>query len=152
MRPLALGVRHTVTHQVTPQDSVRHILPHVPEFTSKPEVMATGLLVAVCEWPAMRVLDQHLEPGECALGTGVHLTHRAPVAPGALLTVTARAILIDELYSCWQVSAADEHEVVARGTVDFTVVELASFLTRRLAPKLADPPPTRHSSYARAHT
>ncbi len=114
MRPLALGVRHTVTHQVTPQDSVRHILPHAPEFT--------------------------------------HLTHRAPVAPGALLTVTARAILVDELYSCWQVSAADEHEVVARGTVDFTVVELASFLTRRLAPKLADSPPTRHSSYARAHT
>jgi fluoroacetyl-CoA thioesterase len=144
---LRVGAERTITYQVGEHNMVRWLLPEVTEFARKPEVMATGWLVGVCEWPAMDALRDHMTDSQCSLGTGVSIAHLAPVPPGATLTVTARCIRVDGMFSEWAVEAHDDQELVAAGTASFVVVELDRFTRRRLDPK-ADHLARRHAGSA----
>ena len=105
------------------------------EFVHKPEVMAGGWLLGVCEWPAMLALRSHIRDDECSLGTRFELAHLAPVPAGATLTVHARCAHVDGRYREWQVDARDDLEPVASGILGFCVVSLDRFTARRLAPE-----------------
>ena len=119
---LTVGTTQTVTYRVGRDNMVQRLLPGVAEFVHKPEVMASGWLLGVCEWPAMLAIKNHIRDDECSLGTRFELTHLAPVPAGATLTVSARC----------------EHvEGIAAGLLGFTVVSLERFTSRRLAPKAA---------------
>lgn len=135
---LLVGTEHTVTYQVGEQNMVRRLLPDVAEFARKPEVMATGWLVGVCEWPAMEALREYMTDTQCSLGTRVEISHLAPIPPGATLRATARCRRVEGMFSEWAVHAQDDQELVATGTVSFVVVEFDRFVTRRLAPKAAE--------------
>lgn len=134
---LLVGTEHTVTYQVGEQHMVRRLLPGVSEFARKPEVMATGWLVGVCEWPAMEALREYMTDTQCSLGTRVEISHLAPIPPGATLRATARCRHVEGMFSEWTVQAQDDQELVAAGTVSFVVVEFDRFVSRRLAPKAA---------------
>ena len=129
---LVPGLARTVTYQVRPRDLVTTLFPGVPEFARKPAVLATGILVALCEWPAMEALRQVIGNDEDSLGTEVHLTHQAPVCAGTTLSVTARCISITGRISRWEVCAEDGVRVVARGWVQFAVVRTEAFLQRHM--------------------
>jgi fluoroacetyl-CoA thioesterase len=135
---LAVGVEHTVTYRVGERHMVRRLLPEVDEFARKPEVMASGWLVGVCEWPAMAALRAYLTDAECSLGTRIEISHLAPVPAGATLSATARCVGVAGRYSEWSVRAWDDRELVAAGTLGFMVVNLAAFVRGRVAPKLAE--------------
>jgi fluoroacetyl-CoA thioesterase len=122
----------TLTYQVRPRDLVNTLFPGASEFARKPAVLATGILVALCEWPAMDALRQVIDDDEDSLGTEVHLTHRAPVGAGTKLTVTARCISITGQVSRWDVCAQDGARVVARGWVQFAVVRTETFIQRHM--------------------
>jgi fluoroacetyl-CoA thioesterase len=134
---LTVGTTQTVTYRVGQENMVQRLLPGVPEFIHKPQVMASGWLLGVCEWPAMLAISKYTRPDECSLGTRFELTHVAPVPAGATLTVEARCVLVDGRYSEWQVDARDDVELVASGVLGFFVVSLERFTTRRLDPKSA---------------
>src|ERR1700754_4130282 len=131
---------------------VRRLLPGVAEFARKPEVMATGWLGGVCEWPAMEALREYMTDTQCSLGTRVDICHLAPVPAGATLRATARCRRVEGMFSEWTVQAQDDQELVATGTVGFVVVEFDRFVSRRLAPKpagLAPPGRTLRNSTTR---
>lgn len=134
---LTVGMTQTVTYRVGRENMVQRLLPGVPEFIHKPEVMASGWLLGVCEWPAMLAISRYTRADECSLGTRFELTHVAPVPAGATLTVVARCTLAEGRYSEWQVDARDDVELVASGVLGFCVVSLERFTSRRLDPKSA---------------
>lgn len=135
---LRIGAERTISCRVGKRHMVRRMFPGVPEFVRKPDVMATGWLVGVCEWPAMEELREHMTDTQCSLGTGIAMSHLAPIPPGATLRVTARCLRIDGAFSEWAVHARDDREMVATGTVGFVVVDFGRFVSRRLAPKAAE--------------
>lgn len=129
---LVPGTTQTLTYQVHARDLVNTLFPESSEFTRKPAVLATGILVALCEWPAMDALRRFMGDDEDSLGTRVSLSHQAPVCAGATLTVTARCVSVDGRASRWDVCAHDGTRTVARGCVEFAVVRTAAFLERHM--------------------
>jgi fluoroacetyl-CoA thioesterase len=124
------GVARSVTYRVQPGDLVNTLFPGASEFARKPAVLATGILVALCEWPAMNALRQVMGDDEDSLGTGVCLSHQAPVCVGTVLTLTARCVSVRGRVSRWDVCAHDGAQTVACGWVEFAVVRTAAFLER----------------------
>lgn len=120
-----IGARCTIARRVTEADLVTSLY---PDFL-KPPVLATARLVEWCERAAMEVIDG------CSLGTKMHMSHFAPAVIGGLVTVTAVCTGMSGSYSEWQVTARDEHELIAQGTLGFVVVDMERYFSRRLAPK-----------------
>ncbi|HWR47557.1 MAG TPA: hotdog domain-containing protein [Pseudonocardiaceae bacterium] len=129
---LVPGVARTVTYRVQPEDLVNTLFPGASEFARKPAVLATGILVALCEWPAMNALRQVIGDDEDSLGIGVSLSHQAPVCAGTKLTLTARCVSVRGRVSRWDVCAYDGTQTVACGWVEFAVVRTAAFLQRHM--------------------
>jgi fluoroacetyl-CoA thioesterase len=136
---LVPGTEHTVTYRVHPRDLVNTLFPGASEFARKPAVLATGILVALCEWPAMDALRQVIGDDEDSLGTGVCLSHQAPVSVGTKLTLTARCISVTGRASRWDVCARDGTRTVACGWAEFAVVRTAAFLERHMLKSAASP-------------
>jgi fluoroacetyl-CoA thioesterase len=131
---LVPGVARSVTYRVQPGDLVNTLFPGAVEFARKPAVLATGILVALCEWPAMNALRQVMGEDEDSLGMGVSLSHLAPVCVGTRLTLTARCVSVRGRVSRWDVCAHDGVQTVACGWVEFAVVRTAAFLERHRLP------------------
>lgn len=127
---LAPGITRTLTYRVRPRDLVNTLFPESTEFTRKPAVLATGILVALCEWPAMDALRRFIGDDEDSLGTAISLSHQAPVCAGAKLAITARCTSVAGRVSRWDVCAQDGTRIVACGWVEFAVVRTAAFLER----------------------
>jgi fluoroacetyl-CoA thioesterase len=127
---LVPGIARSVTYRVQPRDLVNELFPEAPEFARKPAVLATGILVALCEWPAMNALRQVMGDDEDSLGMGVSLSHQAPVWVGTMLRLSARCVSVRGRVSRWDVSARDGSRVVASGWVEFAVVRTAEFVER----------------------
>lgn len=130
MLPVPLGTECAVTYRVPTANLVRYLFPDVAEFACKPDVMATGWLVGLCEWPAMEALRGFMTPEECSLGTSVTIHHRAPVVPRTELTARARCHISERRRTGWQVTVHDGTRLVADATVTLAVVELASYAER----------------------
>ena len=126
------GITRTLTYQVHPRDLVNTLFPGASEFARKPAVLATGILVALCEWPAMEALREVIGDDEDSLGTRVYITHQAPVCAGTTLTVTARCTSTYGRASRWDICARDGTRIVARGWAEFAVVHTATFLQRHM--------------------
>jgi fluoroacetyl-CoA thioesterase len=136
---LVPGIARTVTYQVQPGDLVNTLFPGASEFARKPAVLATGILVALCEWPAMNALRQVIGDDEDSLGTAVSLSHQAPVCVGTKLTVTARCVSVTGRASRWDVCAQDGTRTVASGWVEFAVVRTEAFLQRHMLTPVGGP-------------
>ena len=143
---LVPGVARTLTYRVHARDLVNALFPGSYEFARKPAVLATGILVALCEWPAMDALRRFIGDDEDSLGTRVSLSHQAPVCAGTKLTVTARCASVAGRASRWDVRVHDGTRTVACGWVEFTVVRTAAFLERHRL-QLADGPTLRSFQY-----
>lgn len=134
---LVPGLTQTVTYRVRPRDLVTTLFPDAPEFARKPAVLATGILVALCEWPAMDALRQVIDDDQDSLGTQVHIAHRAPVCAGTQLTITARCASITGHTSRWDVRVGAGARLVASGWVQFAVVHTPAFVQRHGLPPAA---------------
>jgi fluoroacetyl-CoA thioesterase len=124
------GLTHTVTYRVHPRDLVTTLFPDKPEFARKPAVLATGILVALCEWPAMDALRHFINDDQDSLGTQVHISHRAPVRAGTQLTITARCASVTGRSSRWDVGVCAGSQPVASGWVQFAIVHTPAFVQR----------------------
>ncbi|MGH8877850.1 MAG: hypothetical protein ACRD0P_10980 [Stackebrandtia sp.] len=71
-----IGATYQVTHRITESDLVTSLFPGEAVFAGKPDVMATAMLGALCEWPAMEALRLRIGRHEDSLGTELHITHQ----------------------------------------------------------------------------
>lgn len=134
-----VGSTRTVHYDVTGDDSVRCLAGRSIEFLRKPDVVASARVIELAEWPCMEAVRETISAHECSLGVRQRLDHRAPIAIGAHLAITACCTVARHPYSEWQVSVHDGHEDVAFATLAFVVVDRAEFEMSRLSGKT--PPP-----------
>lgn len=100
------------------------LLPHGKSYADRLlNAMATGYLVAVLESICALEMQPHLDHDEETLaGSSVQCQHRAPIPPGALITVDGWVIGLGDQEATFWVRASDEQEIVCEGQIRFAIV------------------------------
>jgi fluoroacetyl-CoA thioesterase len=100
---------------------VPRIYPEAPDFQLMPEVLATGYLVALCEWACIELIKPHLDwPGEQTLGTHVDLSHLAATPPGLTVEIRARVVEVTGRKLVFAIRAQTASTRSARGGTNAT--------------------------------
>jgi fluoroacetyl-CoA thioesterase len=134
---LVAGLRHEFRYQVPPTRTVPNLYPEAPEFAAMPEVFATGFLVGLLEWTCIQLLVPHLDwPAEQSVGTHICISHEAATPPGLTVVSTVELTAVQGRSLEFSVQAADEVDVIARGTHHRHLIDTARF-TERSAQKSA---------------
>ena len=72
---LRAGLSGTFRYKVAPTKTVPRIYEEAPDFQLMPKVLATGYLVALCEWAAIELLKPHLDwPREQSMTVEITVT------------------------------------------------------------------------------
>lgn len=93
-------------------------------------VLGTPRLLALAEAATVRAVQDHLPPGRTSVGTRVALDHLAASPLGARVAVTAELTEVDGRRLVFTCTAAEGEKILARGTVERTVVDRDRFLSR----------------------
>lgn len=107
---------------------------HAIDFSddTMPAVLSTPALVYHLEYAGVNALAPLLEPHERCVGTTVDIQHLAPTPLGQHVVCVARVINVDGPLVMFQVEAHDEHELIARGLHQRSVIDAARFARRVL--------------------
>ena len=90
-------------------------------------VYGTGALVADIERLSRQILEPHLEPGEEGVGARLEVLHRAPVAVGETVTLTATVATVGPTSLVCEVVGRHVGTIVARGSFEQRLVDLKTF-------------------------
>lgn len=121
------GAKTRFEYRVPADKTVPHLYPEAIEFATMPTVFATGFMVGLMEWTCMKVLEEHLEPGEGSLGIQVNVSHIAATVPGQTVTVDAEVLEIRGRRVKFKVSGHDGIESIGEGTHERMVVPWEKF-------------------------
>ena len=128
---LRAGLTGTFRYRVPAGKTVPHIFEEAPDFQLMPAVLATGYLVALCEWAAIEVLKPHLDwPREQSLGTHIDLSHLAATPPGFTVEVTASVTAVEGRKVCFAIKAHDGADLITEGRHERHVIDAAKFNTK----------------------
>lgn len=121
------------------QRSFRVETQHLIDFAGAdmPAVLSTPWLIKWLEQTARETLGPLLEDGEASVGCEVDIRHLAPTPLGSLVTCTVRVISAEGRQVTFQVEAADERELIARGIHQRAIISKAHFLRRVNAKRAA---------------
>lgn len=105
---------------------------HLIDFAGNdmPAVLSTPWLIKWLEQTARETLHPLLEDGEASVGMEVDMRHLAPTPQGSRVRCTARVIGSEGSTVTFQIEAADEQELIARGVHKRAVISKARFLGR----------------------
>lgn len=122
------GLEATYRYRVPESKTVPRIYPEAPDFQMMPAVLATGYLVALCEWACVELIKPHLDwPREQSLGTLVSFSHLAATPPGLTVTVDVRLDKVEGRKLTFLVSAHDGVDRITEGTHERFVIDAAKF-------------------------
>jgi len=122
------GLTGTFRYTVPPSKTVPRIYEDAPDFQLMPGVLATGYLVALCEWAAIEVMKPHLDwPREQSLGTHVDLSHLAATPPGMTVEVTATVTAVEGRKVAFAIRAHDGVDTISEGHHERHVIDAARF-------------------------
>ena len=93
-------------------------------------VFATPELVLLLEKAAVAALDEHLEPGQTTVGSGLEITHLAATPLGMQVQGTAEILAIDGRKVTFKVTAEDEMDRIAEGVHTRFIVDAEKFQAR----------------------
>ena len=124
------GAKTTFAFTVPSDKTVPAIYPEAAEFQTMPAVFATGFMVALLEWGAVKLLAPHLDDGEGSLGVHVDVSHLAATLPGQTVTVTATCTKVDGRRVSFDVEAHDGVDLISRGTHQRMVVPWDKFTAK----------------------
>jgi len=131
------GLCATFRYQVPPNRTVPHIYPEAPDFQLMPEVLATGYLVALCEWAAIELVKPHLDwPREQSLGTHVSLSHVAATPPGLVIEIAVTLTAVEGRRLSFALRASDGVDLISEGTHERHLIDAARF-SAKVAAKAA---------------
>jgi fluoroacetyl-CoA thioesterase len=120
--------------------TVPRIYPEAPDFQVMPAVLATGYMVALCEWACIELIKPHLDwPREMTLGTHVDLSHLAATPPGLTVEVRTRLEAVEGRKLVFRVQAHDGVDAITEGRHERHVIDAARFESK-LAAKRAQVP------------
>ena len=91
-------------------------------------VLATPVLCHWFESAAVLAIAPQLEPGEASVGTRLTIEHLKATPLGMRVRVESRVVAVEGRRITFENEARDEVELVARGTHERVVVDLARFL------------------------
>jgi len=78
----------------------------------------------------MEAIQPYLENNERTVGTMINVTHEAATPVGMEVTATVRCIKVEGKKSLWEIEAADEVDVIGRGTHERFVINFDKFTER----------------------
>jgi predicted thioesterase len=93
-------------------------------------VLATPVLVALCEQAACHAVADHLQPGETTVGVRVELAHLAPTQVGSVVRAEATLDRSDGRRLVFTVNASDSCGLVAAGKITRVIVDRDAFLEK----------------------
>jgi fluoroacetyl-CoA thioesterase len=91
-------------------------------------VLATPVLCHWFETAAVLAIAPQLEPGEATVGTRLTIEHLKATPLGMRVRVESRVVAVEGRRVPFDAQAVDEVELVARGSHERFVVDLARFL------------------------
>jgi fluoroacetyl-CoA thioesterase len=91
-------------------------------------VLATPVLCHWFESAAVLAIAPQLEPGEASVGTRLTIEHLKATPLGMRVRVESRVVAVEGRRVTFDAQAVDEVELVARGSHERYVVDLARFL------------------------
>jgi predicted thioesterase len=105
---------------------------HAIDFAAggMPAVLSTPNLVGFLERTAREAMAGCLDDDERSVGTEIELRHLAPTPVGQTIHCTARVIHAEDREVTFQISARDEHELIARGLHKRAVIRVDRFAQR----------------------
>ena len=122
------GITRTFRYKVPESKTVPRIYPEAPDFQMMPAVLATGYMVALCEWAAIELVKPHLDwPREMTLGTHVDLSHTAATPPGLTVEVTATLVCVEGRKLVFDIRARDDAEAISQGRHERHVIDAQRF-------------------------
>ncbi|MCL1840417.1 MAG: thioesterase [Propionibacteriaceae bacterium] len=121
---LAVGVTASVTATVTPSDTAQAV------GSGDLPVLATPVLIGLCEQAACLCLAGALGEGCTSVGTRIDLEHTAATPVGGSVTATATVTAVSGRQIDFEVSAADSAGLVGRGVHTRVVVNAERFVDR----------------------
>ena len=92
------------------------------------DVLATPVLCHWFETTSVMAIQAQLEPGEATVGTRLSIEHLQATPMGMRVTVDAEVSAVDGRRVSFRIEAHDEKGLIARGTHERFVVDLARFL------------------------
>jgi fluoroacetyl-CoA thioesterase len=103
------------------------VLPHGKSYSDRLlNAMSNGYLIAVLESICAREIQAHLDHSEeTIVVSSMQCQHRAPIPPGALITVDGWVTGIGGHEANFWVRASDEQEIVCEGEIRFAIVQRA---------------------------
>jgi fluoroacetyl-CoA thioesterase len=129
MRPIPPGTRGSATLTVAPE----HLASQFKD-AMLPPVLATPIMVLLMENAALEAIRPFLEPGESAVGTGVHVRHLAATPVGHQVRAEAEVTKVDGRLIEFTVTARDETDEIGTGTHERMIIDMTRF-GQRLAKK-----------------
>lgn len=134
------GLEGTFRYRVPESKTVPRIYEDAPDFQMMPAVLATGYLVALCEWACIELVKPHLDwPREQTLGTHVDLSHTAATPPGLTVAVHARLESVEGRKLVFAVRADDGRDAITAGRHERHVIDAARFAAKVAAKAGAQP-------------
>lgn len=128
---LRAGLEGVFRYRVPASKTVPRIYPEAPDFQLMPEVLATGYLVALCEWACIELIKPHLDwPREQSLGTHVDLSHTAATPPGMVVEIRTRVARVEGRKLAFEIEAHDGLDAITSGTHERHVIVAERFVER----------------------
>src|SRR5258707_15789156 len=121
---IKVGMSAERTLTVTPDRTVRHVIPTMPA------VFGTPMMIMEMELTSADAINRHLEPGWVTVGTEVDIRHLAASPVGAKVRTTARVIAVERRVIRFAVEAFDGERKIGEGRHARGLVNVASFEKR----------------------
>ena len=122
---IKVGMSAERTLTVTPDRTVRHVIPTMPA------VFGTPMMIMEMEMASADAIDPHLQPGWITVGTEVDIRHLAATPVGALVRTTAKVIAVERRVIRFEVEAFDDKRRIGEGRHARGLINLEAF-TKRL--------------------
>ena len=121
---IKVGMRAERTLTVTPDRTVRHVIPTMPA------VFGTPMMIMEMEMASAEAINPYLAPGWVTVGTEVDIRHLAASAVGAIVRTTSRVIAVERRVIRFEVESFDGERKIGDGRHARGLVNLDSFNKR----------------------
>ena len=121
---IKVGMSAERTLTVTPDRTVRHVVPTMPA------VFGTPMMIMEMEMTSADAIKPHLQPGWVTVGTEVDIRHLAASPVGAVVRTTARVIAVERRVIRFEVEAFDGERRIGEGRHARALVNRESFNKR----------------------
>lgn len=121
MSELKIGLRHSVTHSVTENDTALHF------HSGALPVLATPVLICTAEETCFLACLPYLAEGEGTVGTKVNISHTAPTPVGMKYRCDCVLEKIEGRKLTFSVTLYDEIEEIAHGSHERFIINETRF-------------------------